>query len=87
MEVSSIAVSSNASQMVLSAHPAKPKKKKYRPLDVKTWGDGCRLVVGWLLVVLFAVVSGGLMVAYETQYINIQVRRFDSLHARRGDDS
>jgi hypothetical protein len=72
MEVSSIAVSSNASQMVLSAHPAKPKKKKYRPLDVKTWGDGCRLVVGWLLVVLFAVVSGGLMVAYELQYINIQ---------------
>ncbi|GAX81714.1 hypothetical protein CEUSTIGMA_g9142.t1 [Chlamydomonas eustigma] len=47
------------------------KKNVYRPLDVPSWGDGFRVIIGWLLMILFAVVSGGLFVLYELEYINV----------------
>ena len=37
----------------------------YRPIDVASYGDALRVTSGWLLVALFAVISGTLFALYE----------------------
>ena len=47
--------------------PAKPKL--YLPLNqANSWSDAFRIVIGWILVIVFSVVSGGLFVLYEVNF-------------------
>lgn len=41
------------------------KPQLYRPLNVSSWSDAFRVLIGWILVIVFSVVSGGLFVLYE----------------------
>lgn len=45
-------------------HPTK-HRRKYRPLDVKTWFEGFLRLIGWILVIILSVLTGGLFVVYE----------------------
>lgn len=42
-------------------------RRTYRPLDVKTWGDGFRVTIGWILIMVFAIVLGSLSAVYEVR--------------------
>lgn len=42
-------------------------RRTYRPLDVKTWGDGFRVTIGWILIMVFAIVLGALSAVYEVR--------------------
>lgn len=50
---------------VLNKVVEKPEVRRYRPLDVNSWADALRVVVGWLLIPLLAIISGALLYAYE----------------------
>ncbi|EFJ52914.1 hypothetical protein VOLCADRAFT_86385 [Volvox carteri f. nagariensis] len=48
----------------------KKQRRKYRPLDVKTWFEGFLRLIGWILVIVLSVVTGGLFVFYEIKVLN-----------------
>eukprot|EP00198_Chlamydomonas_reinhardtii_P006927 XP_001696263.1 predicted protein [Chlamydomonas reinhardtii] len=45
-------------------------KRKYRPLDVKTWYEGSLRLIGWILVICLAVLTAGLWLSYELFVLN-----------------
>ena len=48
-----------------SGRPVYRYKRKYRPLDVKSWFEGFLRLIGWILVIVIPVVTGGLFIVYE----------------------
>ncbi|KAG2435546.1 hypothetical protein HYH02_011840 [Chlamydomonas schloesseri] len=55
-------------------------KRKYRPLDVKTWYEGSLRLIGWILVICLAVLTGGLWVSYELFVLNKHDTDFRDLY-------
>eukprot|EP00955_Chlamydomonas_euryale_P100754 365303-Chlamydomonas_euryale.AAC.41 len=45
----------------------------YRPLDVASWNDAARVIIGWFMVIVFAVITGGLFALYEVQTVGVPV--------------
>lgn len=43
------------------------KKRKYRPLDAKTWFEGSLRLIGWILIICLSVATGGLWMMYEVR--------------------
>lgn len=43
------------------------KLRKYKPLNVDTWGQGGLLTLGWILFITFAVITGGLNAISEVR--------------------
>jgi len=53
--------------------PKKPlgaERRKYIPLDVKSWSEGFGVVIGWVLVIFLSIITGGLLSLYELEIIN-----------------
>lgn len=46
------------------------KKRKYRPLDAKTWFEGSLRLIGWILIICLSVATGGLWMMYELKVLN-----------------
>ncbi len=46
---------------------ARYRRRKYRPLNVKSWSEGFYRLIGWILVIIFAVVTAGLAALYEVR--------------------
>ncbi|GFR43237.1 hypothetical protein Agub_g4296, partial [Astrephomene gubernaculifera] len=45
-------------------------KRKYRPLDVKSWFEGFLRLIGWILVIVLSVATGAIFMAYELKVLN-----------------
>ncbi|KXZ48159.1 hypothetical protein GPECTOR_30g255 [Gonium pectorale] len=59
---------------------AQPHRRKYRPLDVRTWFEGFLRLIGWILVIVLAVVTGGTFMGYELKILNRHDTDFRDLY-------
>lgn len=69
-----------ASMLGPSGRPVYRYKRKYRPLDVKSWFEGFLRLIGWILVIVIPVVTGGLFIVYEWMVLNGHDRDWRDLY-------
>ncbi|GLC41035.1 hypothetical protein PLESTB_000950200 [Pleodorina starrii] len=60
--------------------PQKHGRRKYRPLDVRTWFEGFLQLIGWILVIILSVVTGALFILYEIKVLNRHDVDFRDMH-------
>ncbi len=60
------------------------KKRKYRPLDAKTWFEGSLRLIGWILIICLSVATGGLWMMYEVRSGDLPCRGCGTCSMPRG---
>ncbi len=50
-------------------HPDKARpmgmRRVYRPLDEASWNDAARVAIGWFMIIVLAIITGGLLAINE----------------------
>lgn len=49
-------------------------ERLYRPLDVRSWNDAARVIIGWFGLVTLAFLTGALFAIYEVHLLQARVR-------------
>ncbi|GIL85566.1 hypothetical protein Vretimale_13330 [Volvox reticuliferus] len=64
----------------MDTKPPAKQRRRYRPLDVKTWFEGFLRLIGWILVIILSVITGALLVLYEIKILNRHDTDFRDMH-------